>query len=253
MDRAALDVALELGIPHGGWVPKGRLAEDGVISEKYRLKETPGESYSERTERNILDSDGTLIISCGKLTGGSALTKELALGHDRPFIHVDLRMIGAIEAARRILDWIYRNRIQALNIAGPRASLDSGIYEKTRHLLKTTYYLHNIEAHIQDRRLPQAELPMSVEAAVEMLMMKLPLRERSEIAHLGEGSLIRLVETLGNYIRDRFGLSSGNQNLWASCRALAGREDLEEEQALTLIIKKLWERLRVNHILKRIK
>ena len=68
-DRAALDVAIELGIPHGGWVPKGRKTEAGRLPAKYQLKEMPTDSYPERTEQNVLDSDGTLIISHGSLTG----------------------------------------------------------------------------------------------------------------------------------------------------------------------------------------
>ena len=71
VDRAALDVAIKLGIPHGGWVPKGRLAEDGPISEGYRMRETSAAVYSERTEKNVIDSDGTLIISRGDLTGAA--------------------------------------------------------------------------------------------------------------------------------------------------------------------------------------
>ena len=75
-DRAALDVAIKLNIPHGGWVPKGRPAEDGPIHTKYQLKEMPTDSYSDRTEQNVADSDGTLIISHGELTGGSAFTRK---------------------------------------------------------------------------------------------------------------------------------------------------------------------------------
>ena len=71
VDRAALDAAIRLGIPHGGWVPKGRLAEDGPLPETYSLRETPTAVYAERTEKNVVDSDGTLIISRGELTGGS--------------------------------------------------------------------------------------------------------------------------------------------------------------------------------------
>jgi len=73
-DRAALDFAIGFDIPHGGWIPKGRKTEDGVLPDKYKLKEMPTASYPKRTEKNVLDSDGTLILSHGKLTGGSALT-----------------------------------------------------------------------------------------------------------------------------------------------------------------------------------
>ena len=64
-DRAALDVAIEHNFPHGGWIPKGRLTEDGPLPEKYLLKEMPTDSYPRRTEQNVIDSDGTLIISRG--------------------------------------------------------------------------------------------------------------------------------------------------------------------------------------------
>jgi hypothetical protein len=67
-DRAELDVAIEVGIPHGGWVPKGRIAEDSPKSEKYHLPEMPTDSYPARTEQNVIDSYGTVIISRGKLT-----------------------------------------------------------------------------------------------------------------------------------------------------------------------------------------
>jgi len=83
-DRAALDAAIELDIPHGGWIPKGRKTEDGGLPEKYHLKEMPTGSYAARTEQNVIDSDGTLIVSHGKLNGGSALTRRLAKKHKRP-------------------------------------------------------------------------------------------------------------------------------------------------------------------------
>ena len=77
-DRAALDFAIKQKIPHGGWVPKGGLAEDGPLPKKYKLTEMPTDSYQERTEQNVIDSDGTVIISHGKLTGGSAYTQKMA-------------------------------------------------------------------------------------------------------------------------------------------------------------------------------
>lgn len=87
--RAALDVAIELGIPHGGWIPKGRKTEDGVLPYKHQLQEMRTASYPKRTEQNVIDSDGTLILSHGKLTGRSALTVKMAMKHGRPYLHVD--------------------------------------------------------------------------------------------------------------------------------------------------------------------
>jgi hypothetical protein len=73
-DQAALDAAIKWDIPHGGWVPKGRRTESGPLSNRYQLKEMPTDSYPSRTEQNVIDSDGTLIITHGELTGGSEYT-----------------------------------------------------------------------------------------------------------------------------------------------------------------------------------
>ena len=83
-DQATLDAATELGIPHGGWIPKGRLMETGPLPDKYQLQEMPTKSYPKRTEQNVIDSHGTLIVSHGKLTGGSKYTQDLAIKHKLP-------------------------------------------------------------------------------------------------------------------------------------------------------------------------
>ena len=136
-DQAALDVAIDLGIPHGGWIPKGRKTEKGVLPTKYKLKEMANFSYPKRTEKNVLDSDGTLIIYHGKLTGGSALTRKMAKKHGRPWIHLDLDKLSISDASKVIISWIDRNGIQVLNVAGSRASKDPEIYETTVEILKT--------------------------------------------------------------------------------------------------------------------
>ena len=89
VDRAALDVAIELGIPRGGWCPKGRRAEDGVIAKHYPLRETPSTDYRERTRRNVRDADGTLIVTADELRGGTALTRAFAEKLRRPCLVVD--------------------------------------------------------------------------------------------------------------------------------------------------------------------
>ena len=139
-DRAALDAAIEIGIPHSGWVPKGRLAEDGRVSPYYGLSEMPTDSYAARTEQNIVDSDGTLIFSHGPLSGGSALTQELAVKHERPCLHVDLNQVPAFKAAAMITAWMTLHHIKTLNVAGPRASNDSNIYQKTKDILIAAFH-----------------------------------------------------------------------------------------------------------------
>lgn len=135
-DRAALDFAIKHNIPHGGWVPKGRKTEDGILDLKYQLQEMPTAEYSKRTEKNILDSGGTLIVSHGLLTGGSALTRELAKKHKKPWIHIDMVDLSLETAADMLISWIERNKISILNVAGPRGSKDPMIYQATIDLLE---------------------------------------------------------------------------------------------------------------------
>jgi HAD superfamily hydrolase (TIGR01509 family) len=136
-DRAALDFAIKNNIPHGGWLPKYRKAEDGPLPDYYRLREMKTVSYIKRTEQNVIDSDGTLIISHGKLTGGSALTRQFAKRHKRPWLHIDLNKYSdLVDAAVFVSRWIAENVIKVLNVAGPRASKDAYIYSGVRKLLE---------------------------------------------------------------------------------------------------------------------
>jgi hypothetical protein len=135
-DRAALDFAMSQNIPHGGWVPKGRKTEDGTLPERYRLREMPTPEYSKRTEKNVLDSDGTVIVSHGFLTGGSALTREFAIQHQKPWIHIDLKTLSLEDASEALAAWLNDNDIRVLNVAGPKAGKDPRIYEATLNLLK---------------------------------------------------------------------------------------------------------------------
>ncbi len=126
-DRGGLDAARDLGIPHGGWVPKGRRAEDGPVPRRYRLRETRSESYEERTERNVLWADGTAVFTFGRPEGGSLLTLRLAAKHGKPRLHLDLRKLGPVAAARRLRSWLERKGVGTLNVAGSRESRAAGI------------------------------------------------------------------------------------------------------------------------------
>lgn len=139
VDRAALDVALELAIPCGGWCPKGRRAEDGSIPESYPLSESPTANYAERTALNVKDSEGTLILSCGSLRGGTALTKTFAERYRRPYLVVDLRHA----TVQQVYDWLAANSIRVLNVAGPRESSQPGIARQTAAFLRTLFGLTN--------------------------------------------------------------------------------------------------------------
>lgn len=124
VDRSALDVALALGIDCGGWCPRGRRAEDGRLDDRYPLLETPTADYAERTEWNVRDSDGTLVLLQGAPSGGTALTITLArrLGKKCRVVDLDEPLdLGSVRA------WLRRHRIAVLNVAGPRESGCRGI------------------------------------------------------------------------------------------------------------------------------
>ena len=126
-DRAALDWAIAHGLPHGGWCPRGRKAEDGTIPGRYRLSETPGVAYVQRTEWNVRDSDGTVILSLARtLTGGSSKTMALAQQHRKPWIHL-ARDAHAADAGDRLRRFVEEHGIRVLNVAGPRASTEPEI------------------------------------------------------------------------------------------------------------------------------
>ena len=140
VDRAALDCAMEIGLECGGWCPKGRMAEDGRINKKYPLKETPRRDYNQRTEWNVRDSDGTLVLSFGKPSGGTLLTIQSAKTLGRPFLIVDLK--SDVETAS-FRSWLQSHNIHTLNVAGPRESLAPGdIYRLARIKLATLLQKH---------------------------------------------------------------------------------------------------------------
>ena len=129
VDRGALDAAIFLGIDHGGWCPRGRLAEGGRIPLRYKLTETDSAKYPVRTEQNVIDSDGTLILYASEMQGGTTLTLRLAREHDKPLLAIDLASPVDYASARR---WIVDHAIQVLNVAGPRESSSPGISDLAR-------------------------------------------------------------------------------------------------------------------------
>ena len=135
VDRAALDVAMATGLACGGWLPRGRRAEDGPLPRHYPLRETRTPAYAERTRLNVRDSDATLILTRGTPTGGTALTAALAQRLGKPCLIVDLAADPAPdpEATRA---WLDLHAIDALNVAGPRESTCPGIYHQAAAWLR---------------------------------------------------------------------------------------------------------------------
>jgi hypothetical protein len=132
-DQGALDAALELNRPCGGWCPKGRKSEAGRIPDKYPLTEHSSPEYPVRTEANVVDSDGTLIFTYGQPTGGTKLTVELAKKYGKPLYIFDFEDTALNQDPEVIWEWGLDNNVYVLNVAGPRESGKPG----TQDLVKT--------------------------------------------------------------------------------------------------------------------
>jgi hypothetical protein len=260
VDQAALDVAIKLGIPYGGWIPKGRKTENGALPQKYNMQEMPTANYAQRTEKNVIDSNATLIISRGKLTNGSEYTRKMAMKHHRPWLHIDITKDAKFHAATRIVSWIFDNQISVLNVAGPRASKDPEIYVDAMNILESAYYLSMIEENTPSSHassVHKSEMPYSpprtAEEAVQKLISDMSLKTKTTIANMTEVELANLKESLGRYIIDKFGLLTNNHDLLQSCRFSSAEPDLDEHGTATFIIKKLWQELRNTHKLRVVK
>lgn len=261
-DQAALDVAIKLGISHGGWIPKGRLTENGVLDDKYQLKEMETTNYNTRTEQNVIDSEGTLIISHGRLTGGSDYTRDMALRHNRPWLHIDLNKTMAFQAARQIRSWLAEHEINVLNVAGPRTSKDPAIYNATTDILETAFYLDLIDTTMHDhiavskRHYSAMEidnLPQTVDQAAAILLSKLPLRDKTMIANIPKNNLIDIFQSLETSIRNEVRFWLTGESLLESCRSASGENHLDEHNATLIIIKTLWKKLQKTNVLRIVK
>lgn len=134
-DRAALDFAIDHYLPHGGWCPRGRRAEDGPIDERYELSETTSASYHVRTRQNVQDTDATVVFSIAEqASGGTALTKRLAKQEAKPLLHLARdahdRVGSAVairDDARSLNEFVAEHNVRRLNVAGPRASQEPSI------------------------------------------------------------------------------------------------------------------------------
>jgi hypothetical protein len=264
-DQAALDVALKLDIPHGGWIQKGRKTQGGILPEKYKLKEMATSGYTKRIEQNVIDSDGTLIISHGRLAGGADKSRKMSLEHKRHLLHIDLAQIDTAQAARLINSWISRHHIEILNVTGTRTSEDPHIYKATMDILESAFYLSQVDnkkitLDPQNYTLPEKDPNSSdllrlrtVDEAVEHLIDEMSLKDRTTMANLPKEELGPLNLNLGIYIRNQLFHTDENKELFNSCCNIAGNEHLSESGAAFVIIEQLWEKLRETHRLRIIK
>ena len=260
VDRAALDAAIKAGVDHGGWIPKGRLTEDGPLPDKYNLKEMPTASYPKRTEQNVIDSDGTLIISHGDLTGGSLLTQKLAMDQGKEWKHIDLDKNIAFRAVKEIAEWIDDNDIEILNVAGPRASKDPTLYKLVVIFIGMVYQMGLCNIGNPNENIPQIHIieapkdrPKTVKEAIDGIISEMGLREQSMFAHTKKDGYYIFEEIYKGYIRDKLQIWTPNKDLLESCRKAVGDPNLSMGEVPKVITREIWRKLRETHKLRRVK
>jgi hypothetical protein len=261
-DQAALDVAIKMGISHGGWIQKGRKTQRGILPEKYQLKEMPVAGFKERIEQNIIDSDGTVIISHGNLTGGSDYGQEMAKKHNRPCLHIDLNEMPLSVAPSEINTWIIENNIEVLNVTGSRTSEDSKIYKDTMNSIEGVILLGLIGAKTGEdltdydkndylKKLPIP--PKTIDEAVERLLYNFDLEDKVKITNMKLNDLMNLSANEHAYFKYAFDLLSANKELLASCRSISKEHVYNEKDAVFVILEALWKKLRQTHKLRVVK
>ena len=143
-DQAALDIAIRLRIPHGGWTTKDRIAETGSLPERFKLQEMQTDNYSECIKQNVIDSMGTLIISYGTLTGDLDYARKMALRHKRQMLGIDLNQMDDAKAATLLNDWIQLYRIDVLHVIGPDAQVNPYVRNQTENIMEGALTMRSV-------------------------------------------------------------------------------------------------------------
>jgi hypothetical protein len=139
IDRAMLDFCLDYHLRCGGWCPGNRQAEDGIINPRYPVKELPGASYTQRTLANVRESDATVIIFHGEMTGGTLKSREFALGYHKPILMLNMQEVTVEMAAAELGDFIQNHQPDTLNFSGPRKSEWEEGYRVCRSVLQRLF------------------------------------------------------------------------------------------------------------------
>lgn len=251
--RAALDAALHLGIDHGGWISTGDVSTHRRTTSSYDLQELP--SNQDCMEKCVTNADGTLLLTRGEIDGELKAFRNFTQKNGRHFLHIDLERVPAFKASTAIADWLANNKINVLNVAGPESdSPDS--YDKIFHVITSAYWLTQAkiaEASVQSSGRTKPGLPRSISEAVSQLLSDMSLKDRTTMANMTADELTGLNYTLGAYIRNAFGIWSGNEHLLEACRTASGDPVLPRNEAATVIIGELWKELRRTHKLRIVK
>jgi hypothetical protein len=258
VSRGALDAAMDLDIPHSGWTICKDPAHKEPLPEKYHLQEMKTKDIAKCVERNVKDSDGTLIIIFSdKLPDDALCAKKSAGKHHMPLLKINLSRMGEFEAAQAIHEWLKEYQVASLHVVGAiQGNSGEMVNQTTAGLLEAVYYLGLIENNMtgiattvrHDQEVP----PTSIEDIVTRISTEMSLKDRVVMANLQEPQLELLQPTLGRYILRQL---EQWQKAHAPTFSLSEIEpDAEGIDGISLkVTTQLWMRLRETHRLRIVK
>ena len=261
-DQAVLDAAISLSIPHGGYIPWGRMTEIGMLPSKYKLQELNADDHLYCIERNVKESTGTLIISAGGLNDGSKYARKVTIKHSHQVFVVDLELTPSFEATTIVYDWIQTYNIDVLYIIGP---FTFEYYNIDRHMtiiVEGALLLDIMDApqgskvtdYYKDMYLQKIPvLPKTVDEAIEQIISDMSLEEKVRMANFDKEELRVINYSLSIFIRNQLFMKDINKELFESCLAVSENKNLNESTAALVIIEKLWEKLRNTYKLRVVK
>lgn len=257
--RGALEAALALDIPHGGWgLPAGKQGDE-PLPEQYHLREMKTKSKTRCIERNVIETDGTLIITFadGDMTADALVARKSADKHHVPWILINLGQTGTFQAAQDIHEWLREQEIHVIHVVGASTGDTEKEADKTTgSLLEAVYYLGLIESNMTApfRSTPGngRQQPASADDIVNLLLTEMSLKDRVIVANMRETQLELLQSTLGRHIQIQLEFWRQNNTAIASLEKMekktGGASDIS-----ALIIKQLWKKLRATHRLRIVK
>ena len=263
VDRAAIDAALDIGIPFVQGGPSILKPDSRSIDGQRSLIEKEAISITQNIEENIRNSDGTLIITSGELSKILRIIIDLTTVYIIPCLHVDLMKIPSFKALSLIVKWIRNHKIRILNIAGSDVGGNKRIYEKTYDIISGAYFLSQSgSTGISDlkdylftsysRQLKKTR-PENVDRTVGVLISELSLKDKVRIANLQIDEFTQLNSAFGDFVKGNINLSAKKPELIQTCQLLSKNLSFSEKDTAEMIIFELWKQLRKTHKLRIVK
>lgn len=257
-EKAALDAALKYGVPHGGWIHFIHSEQRNKLLETYNLELIPALDPRAAIQQNISDANGTLILTTGRPRGNADYARHLTLKKGLQMLGLDMRQYAHIEAGSLVASWMDMHHVSRVYVIGTDDDADGRAYHLSRKIIEaaiTIYYAKPHARHVpspadSSQRLKGRNWPASVDEAVKRLLDDLFLKDRTRISTMEPLNLDELHPTLGQYIRETYGLLNGNHALFKSCMNITHAREMVPDEASAIIVKELWKELQQTHRLR---